>query len=179
MKKLLMILPLALILCFMVGCQNQEAMAQLEAMKAQAEVEEQNKEIVLRLYEEINKQNFDAVIEIWAPDARIYAPGGFEPRKPENLKSIFSITFIAFPDFALSIEDVIAKGDKVTARMIYTGTHTGEVMGYPPTGNTTKYLAIHTHTIKDGKIVESWILIDSLYMSQQIGWELKPKEAEK
>ncbi len=46
MKKLCMILPLALILCFMVGCQNQEAMAELEEMKAQAEVEEQNKEVI-------------------------------------------------------------------------------------------------------------------------------------
>jgi hypothetical protein len=42
MKKLCMVLPLALILCFMVGCQDKEAMAELEAFKAQAEVEEQN-----------------------------------------------------------------------------------------------------------------------------------------
>jgi len=179
MKRLLMVIPLVILLCFTFGCQDKEAMAELEEFKAQAEVEEQNKELVLRLYEEINKQNFDAVIEIWAPDARIYAPGGFEPRKPEDLKPLFSITFIAFPDFALSIEDVIAKGDKVTARLIYTGTHTGEVMGNPPTGNSTKYLAIQTHTIKDGKIVESWVLEDSLFLFQQLGMELKPKKGEK
>jgi len=46
MKKLCMILPLALILCFMVGCQDKEAMSELEAMKAQAEIEEQNKEVI-------------------------------------------------------------------------------------------------------------------------------------
>jgi len=45
MKKLLIILPLALILCFMVGCQDKEAMAELEEFRAQAAVEEQNKEI--------------------------------------------------------------------------------------------------------------------------------------
>jgi hypothetical protein len=39
MKKLLLILPLALILCFMVGCQDKAAMAELEATKAQVEVE--------------------------------------------------------------------------------------------------------------------------------------------
>jgi hypothetical protein len=43
MKNLSMILPLALILCFMVGCQDKEAMAELEALKAQTQVEEQNK----------------------------------------------------------------------------------------------------------------------------------------
>jgi len=52
MKKLFLILPLALILCFMVGCQDKEAMAELEAMKAQAKVEEQNKELIRNLYEE-------------------------------------------------------------------------------------------------------------------------------
>ena len=45
-KKYLMTLPLALILCLMVGCQDKEAMAELEEFKAQAAVEEQNKEIV-------------------------------------------------------------------------------------------------------------------------------------
>ena len=55
MKNLYMILPLALILCFMVGCQDKEAIAELEAMKAQAEVEEQNKEIMTRWFEETYK----------------------------------------------------------------------------------------------------------------------------
>ena len=52
MKKLRMILPLALILCFVVGCQDKEAMAELEEFKAQAVVEERNKEIVIRFLEE-------------------------------------------------------------------------------------------------------------------------------
>ena len=43
MKKLLMILPLAMILCFMVSCQDKESMAELEEFRAQAEVEEKNK----------------------------------------------------------------------------------------------------------------------------------------
>ncbi len=64
MKKLYMILPLALILCFMVGCQDKEAMAELEEMKAQGEIEEQNKQIVHQLYESIDKQDFDAFLEL-------------------------------------------------------------------------------------------------------------------
>jgi murein DD-endopeptidase MepM/ murein hydrolase activator NlpD len=57
MKSFRMILLLALILCFMVSCQDKEAMAELEAMKAQAEIEEQNKEIIRRWIEEVNKEN--------------------------------------------------------------------------------------------------------------------------
>ncbi len=57
MKKLFMILPLALILCFMVDCQDRAAMAELVEFKAQAEVEEQNKEIVKRYFELMADRN--------------------------------------------------------------------------------------------------------------------------
>ena len=176
MKKLLLILPLALILCFMVGCQDKEAMAEVEAMKAQAEVEEQNKALVIQMYEEIDKQNFDFAINLCAPDVRIYGAGGFEPMKREDLKPMFLMWFGAYPDYTHTIEDVVAKGDKVTARCTYTGTHKGEFMGVPPTGNAFKYLGIHVWQFKEGKIVEGWVLEDMLYLMMQLGMELKPKE---
>jgi len=179
MKKLCMILPMALVLCFMVGCQDKEAKAELEAMKAPAEIEAQNKELVVRVYEEIDKQNFDFIIEQCVPDARIYGAGSMEPMKPADLKPVFPMWFTAFPDYAHSIDEVIAKGDKVVARMTYSGTHKGDFMGAPATGNTFKYLGIHLWHIKEGKIVEGWVLEDMLFLMQQLGMELKPKEAEK
>jgi len=68
MKKLLLILPLALILCFMVGCQDKAAMAELEEFKAQAAVEEQNKALVLRWYEDVDKGNAEFVRDNSAPE---------------------------------------------------------------------------------------------------------------
>ena len=59
MKKLCMILSLALILCFMVGCQDKGAMAELDEMKAQAAVEEQNIALVKHFLAEIDKKNID------------------------------------------------------------------------------------------------------------------------
>ena len=179
MKKLCMILTLALILCLIVGCQDKEAMAELEAMKARAEVEEQNKELVIKMYEEIDKQNFDFIIELCAPEVKIYGPGSFEPMKKGDLKLMFPMWFSAFPDYTHSVEDVIAEGDKVMARCIYTGTHKGEFMGAPPTENTFKYLGIHVWQFKEGKIVEGWVLEDMLYLMMQLDMELKPKEKEK
>jgi steroid delta-isomerase-like uncharacterized protein len=84
--------------------------------------------------------------------------------------------FTAFPDYAHTIEDVIAKDNRAAVRMTYNGTYKGEFMGVPPTGNTFKYAGIHLHTIKEGKIIESWVLEDMLYLMQQLGMELKPKE---
>ncbi len=145
-------------------------------MKSQAEVEEQNKETAIRLYEQIDKQNFDTVVGMFSPDAKIYASGSFDPAKPEDLKPMFTQGFTAFPDYGHCIHDVVAEGDKVAVRMTYTGTHKGEFFGAPPTGNSFKYLGIHLHTFKDGKVVESWILEDMLYLWQQLGMELKPKK---
>jgi hypothetical protein len=74
MKKLFMILPFALILCFMVGCQDKATMAELEEFRAQAEVEEQNKALVLKWYEELDKGNIETVIEMFAPNLLWYSP---------------------------------------------------------------------------------------------------------
>ena len=68
MNKLYMILPLALILCFMVGCQDKEAMAELEEFRAQAEVEEQNIALIMREYEAWNSGDVEAIKEIFSPD---------------------------------------------------------------------------------------------------------------
>lgn len=179
MKRLFCIVSLVILLCFVFGCQDRAAMAELEEFRAQAEVEKQNKELVLKFYEEIDKQNFDAAIAMLAPDAKIYASGSFEPAKLEDLKPMFLAWYTAFPDYAHKIEDVVAKGDKVVLRITYTGTHEGEFFGAPPTGNSFKYLGIHMITVKEGKLVEGWILEDMLYLMQQLGMELKPKETKK
>jgi len=68
MNKLYMILPLALILCFTVGCQDKEAMAELEEFRAQAKVEEQNEALYRGIIEELNKGNSEYFNEFYSPD---------------------------------------------------------------------------------------------------------------
>ena len=135
MKKLCMILPLTLILCFMIGCQDKEAMAELEEFKAQAEVEEQNKALIRNGIEEMSKKNFGILREIYAPDAKIYLPSNSnEPISIEQSIQMVKSFHAAFPDFSSSIEELIAVGDKVIVRVIDRGTHEGEFMGIPATG---------------------------------------------
>jgi steroid delta-isomerase-like uncharacterized protein len=159
----------------MSGCQDKGALDELEAIKAQAEVEKQNKQHVLRFYEELDKQNFDAAVALLSPDAKIFASGGFEPAKSEDLKHLLPVWYTAFPDYVHEIHDVIAEGNKVVVRLTYTGTHKGDFLGAPPSGNTFKYLGIHIITVENGKVVEAWILEDMLYLFQQLGMELRPK----
>jgi len=177
MKKLLMILPLALILCFMVGCQDKEAMAELEAMKAQAEVEEQNKELKKRAWEAWNKGDFEAWKEVVAPDYAYYSPSRTtKPMSREESIEMGKMVHNAFPDISWSMEELIAVEDRVILRFIVRGTHEEEIQGIPATGNKTESSGIIITRIENGKIVEDKEEFDMLGLMQQLGMELKPKE---
>ncbi len=180
MKKLCMILPLALILCFMVGCQDKEAMAELEEFRAQAELEEQNKELIRNLYEQWHSRNIDALTEMHTPNAKYNHPSaGATPIPFEKALEAMQMYWQAFPDLTLTVEDIIAEGDKVVVRFIGRGTHQGDLGGIPATGVKTEAGGIEIYHFEDGKIVEVWEISDALGLMQQLGMELKPKEGEK
>lgn len=174
MKKLCVILPIALILCFTVGCQDKDALAELEAIKAQEEVEEQNKTLVLRLYEEVfNARNLAIIDEIVSPNFIDHNPEpGFPPDR-DGIKQVIIGFRDFFPDNQLTVEDWVVEGDKVVTRVIFRGTHQGEFLGIPPTGKQVMMTGFDIHRIKDGKIVERWGLFDTLMLMQQLGQELK------
>ncbi len=177
MKKSLMIIPLALILCFTFGCQDKEAMAELEAMKAQAEVEEQNKELVQNFFEELDKGNAEIIKELYASDSVSYSPSGSTtPTSSEEAIEMTMMFYDAFPDLAHSIEELIASGDKVVVRAIARGTHKEEFYGIPATGNKIELSFIVIIRIENGKFVEQRQEIDMLGFMQKLGMDLKPKE---
>ncbi len=177
MKKIYMILPLALILCFMVGCQDKEAMAELEEFKAQAALEEQNKELAKGLFEELNKGNVEIWKELCAPEFVYYYPSETtEPMSLEQTYEHFQMAFKVFPDFNMKTHELIAKGDKVIARQTVTGTHQEEYHGIPATGNKIKLSVILILQFQDGKCIEIRDEEDTLGFMQQLGFELKPKE---
>ena len=64
---------------------------------------------------------------------------------------------------------MIAEGDKVVSRITYRGTHTGDLMGIPPTGKSVTVPEIIVDQFADGRIVESWRLFDQMAMMQQLG----------
>jgi steroid delta-isomerase-like uncharacterized protein len=179
MKKLCMIIPLILVLCFIVGCQNQEAMAELEEMKAQAEIEEQNKTIVQRYWDgKWNERRPEILDELQTPDV-VYHGTSMEMKGIEEYKQVYSSYLSAFHDTQVTIEDLIAEGDKVMSRLKIRGVHKGELEGLPPTGKTFTSSFFTVFRLVDGKIAEEWEVFDELGMMMQLGMELKPKEAEK
>jgi len=180
MKKLLMVIPLALILCFVVSCQDKEAMAELKAMKAQDKVEAQNKAIILRWLNEVNESNFDLLSEeLFAPDCEQYMPPDAEPMSFEEYKQLIKQFYSAFPEIMHTADDMIVEGDKVVARITAHTVHEREFFGRPPTGKELKWTAIAIFQLADGKIKTRWEIADMLSLFEQLGMELRLKEAAK
>ncbi len=180
MKKLLMVIPLVFLLCFTFSCQDKEAMTEFEAMKAQAKVEEQNKDLVKRMYEAFEKGDFEAYKEAVAPEYAWYLPSrSTKPISREETIEFGKMLRNAFPDFSYSIEELIAVEDRVISIFIFRGTHEGEFQGIPATGNKVEMSGVMITRIENGKIVEDKEEADQLGMMMQLGLELKPKEAEK
>jgi predicted ester cyclase len=75
----------------------------------------------------------------------------------------------ASPDLRVSIDDMIAEGDRVVTRWTARGTHQGELMGNAPTGNQMTVRGILVDRISGGKIEEEWADYDTLHLMQQIG----------
>ena len=95
-------------------------------------------------------------------------PAG-RPQGPKGLLYASQAFRSAVPDLHCTIEDLLMSGDKVTARLLFTGTHKGEFMGHPASGKPVRFFAIDILRIRGGKIVEGWHLEDNLSLLEQLG----------
>ena len=87
----------------------------------------------------------------------------------EGLRRFIGTFEAAFPRYELTIEDLIAEGDKVAARLMIRGTHRGEFRGAAPTGREVTFRAIIIYQIEGGKIANHWLASDTLSIAQQVG----------
>ena len=180
MKKLLMVLPLVFLLCFTFACQDKEAMAELEEFRAQAAAEEQNKDMVKHYVDELNKGNSAIFEELCAPEYAFYNPSDTpEPMSREETMEFHKMIHMAFPDINWDVKELSATGDRVMVWNVVTGTHEGEFMGIPATGNKIDVSSILMLRIQNRKIIEEREEADMLGLMQQLGMELKSKEGEK
>ena len=130
---------------------------------------EQNKALVRRVFEEgINKHNLNVFDELLASNyvnhnMPMPAPG------PEGLKQVVSMFLASFSNFQITLEDVIADGDKVATRGTWRGTHQGNFMGIPATGKSVVVSYSDIWYIENGRAVENWVQMDMLGLMQQLG----------
>jgi len=129
---------------------------------------EQNIAIFRRVIEEgFNKGNLDALDECYPAT---YTEHQFDlPSSREEFKGSIRYLRNTFGDFSLTIEDIVAEGDKVWARMSGRGIHNHEFMGRPPTGKSFEITVIDICRFESGKIVEHWGVPDRFHLIVQLG----------
>jgi steroid delta-isomerase-like uncharacterized protein len=131
---------------------------------------EQNKSIVRRWVEEgWNKGNPAVIDQLYAPDYIQHEPPPETVNSSDALKQYASMLLTAFPDLHLTIEDLIAEGDKVVWRLNSKGTHKGPFMGIPATGKIGSITGIVIFRLENSRIMEGWVNIDTLGLLQQLG----------
>ena len=130
---------------------------------------ETNKAITRQLVDAINTDNEAAFLEVLVPDVvDHYSLPGLPPGR-EGWNMNRKILRAAFPDCHWQEEDLFAEGDRVVVRATLRGTHLGDFLGIPPTGNAITVSNIHIVRIADGKIVEHWGHGDDMGMMRQLG----------
>ncbi|HZY40641.1 MAG TPA: ester cyclase [Anaerolineae bacterium] len=126
--------------------------------------------LVRRWTEEvINKGNLALIDELFDADYVNHATPPGWPAGPAGEKLFTQMFLTAFPDGKFTFEDYIAEGDKVVGRYTYSGTHTGEFQGIPPTGKKFSVGGINIIRVANGRIAENWVGLDQLGLLQQLG----------
>lgn len=132
---------------------------------------EQNKAIVRRWFEEVwNQQRSGTIDELLPPDGII---NGLSPNGPGKGPAAFRPFWEqfrgAFPDIRITVEDAVAEGDKVAARIRFTGTHQGNHFGIPATGKAVTGTGLVLVRLRHGQIAESWNEFDALKVFLETG----------
>jgi steroid delta-isomerase-like uncharacterized protein len=172
MKKLLLILPLVFLLCFVFSCQ-QEKEEELSIEEARA--------IIDSLVKFRNEGDLTAADRVMHPECVIrYSHLPEEIVGIEAYKEYDKITRNTFPDFKMAVDDFFVKNNKIVGYWSLDATNTGPLMTpmgeLPPTNKKVHITGVFISYIVDGKIKEDVAYFDMLNMMQQLGFTLIPPQ---
>ena len=169
MKKIVLVF-VTLTLLFGNSCQDKTAMAELEKLKTQSQLEEQNKALAERWHQDLSiNRNWEVADEILAADFVIHNPGGEDTKGLEETKKLDE-TWKNMPNIKINNHEIIAEGNYVLIRWDVSFDHTLDLMGIPASGNHISGIyGMDLFLIKDGKITDLWQNYDQLGFMQQMG----------
>jgi predicted ester cyclase len=118
-----------------------------------------NKEVARRFLEDVlDAKDYGAASRYLTEDAADHFTGS----------AAASFALAAFPDYRLQLEHVIGEDDIVTVLATFTGTHSREFMGIPPTGRGVTGRVAFTLRLAGGRIAETWTEIEPWGLLQQL-----------
>ena len=128
----------------------------------------ENKVIIRKVIDAINQQNLALLDELIAPDFVYHTPTQ-KIQGLEVMKQGVMMELRSFPDLHVTIEDIMAEGEKVCVLLRETATHKAPFRGLAPTGKKLAYTIMVIWRIVKGKVVEGWGVYDQLDFFQQLG----------
>jgi steroid delta-isomerase-like uncharacterized protein len=145
--------------------------ATLASTEVAAMSEAANKDLAKRWFEEVWNQGTESAIdELFHSQGKAY---GFpEPDSvligPEGFKAIHRQFHNAFTGIHITIDDLIAEGDRVAIRWTCAMTHNGDGLGFPATGKKTRFGGSSFITCRDGKLIDGWNFMDLTKMTLEL-----------
>jgi steroid delta-isomerase-like uncharacterized protein len=132
-------------------------------------VPDKNADLIRRFHSEMLAARDPAVVDGFFAEGFVSHnnPPGFPPGR-EGVKRFFTMFRDAFPDVAVTIDQIVADGDSVAVATTFTGTHEGELTGFPPTGRRVAVTSIDMVRIAEGRIVEHRGLTDMVGLMRQL-----------
>jgi hypothetical protein len=131
-----------------------------------------NKATLSRLHDALNSGDEELISttidEVFDPDVRIGTPVPIGATGAQALKQVWATLLRAYPDLHVTLEDLFGAEDKLVARNTVTGTHQGEYLGVPPTGKSVTYNEMFIARFADGRIAETWGVVDLLSQMKQL-----------
>ena len=116
----------------------------------------ENKALIRRVFDEaMNAGNLSLIDELFAPDFVDNATPE-QVAGPMGVKDYFQAVRAGFPDMRVSIDDLLAEGDKVVIRTTWRGTHSGPYESTTPTGKSVTRTMMQIFRIAGSKIQEEW-----------------------
>ena len=134
-----------------------------------------SKLLINRFVEELwNERRLEVADAIFGTDCVTHqlqsgVPVDAVPRGPQAMKEHVAGWIASFPDLRLSIEQILSEGDRDVTQLLMEGTHQGAWLGIPATGKKVQIRMFTVHRVVEGKIVEDWVLVESLGFFQQLG----------
>jgi steroid delta-isomerase-like uncharacterized protein len=126
--------------------------------------------LVRRFYDELwNQWRLDVAGELLAEDLQFRGSLGSHERGRTAFLAYVERARRAFPDWHNQVDELFAAGDRVVARLTWSGTHQGPFAGLAPTGRRVSYVGAGLFAVADGLIAAAWIVGDTQELWRSLG----------
>lgn len=132
---------------------------------------EQNIAIVKGAVDAVNARDFAALANVGRPEFKRHDLAGALPAVSgaTGATDLIQLLLRAVPDMRIEIKQIFATDDRVAVHQAISGTHRGDLLGIPGTGRRIEVNQLNLYRVVDGKIAETWQLLDVWGLMRQLG----------